>query len=70
MILSTYGSIRIDRFVEPYPPSMKENWLINGTTESSFENEMILNNIIKLYGAATGGPDVVCVNILINIRSV
>ena len=34
------------------PPSMKGNLLFNVTTESSFENEIILNNIIKLYGAA------------------
>ena len=47
-----YGSIRIDRFVDPISLSMKGNWLINVTTESSFENEIILNNIIKLYGAA------------------
>ena len=31
---------------------MKGNWLINVTTESSFENEIILNNIIKLHSAA------------------
>ena len=34
------------------PPSMKGNPLFNVTTESSFENEIILNNIIKTYGAA------------------
>ena len=33
-------------------PSMKGNPLFNVTTESSFENEIILNNIIKSYGAA------------------
>ena len=31
---------------------MKGNWLINVKTESSFENEITLNKIIKLYGAA------------------
>ena len=55
MILNTYGSIRIDRFVEPYLPLYERkltDYFSNVTAESSFKNEMILNNKIKLYGAA------------------
>ena len=53
----TYSLARTDRFgstgsLNAIPPSMKGNPLFNVTTESSFENEIILNNIIKLYTAA------------------
>ena len=50
MIISTYGSIGS---LNPISLSMKGNLLINVTAESSFKNEIILNNKIKLYDAAS-----------------
>ena len=41
-----------DRWTLSPTASMEGNWLINATTESSFENEKILNNINNQYVAA------------------